>query len=466
MLLSFKIANFLSICEPQEIIFTEGFDQKSDSYGIHNISDGKYKILKTMAFYGANASGKSNLIKALQFVRKYIIQGASKIQSGDKISDNFNYKPFLLKKSSLKEPSLFEINFLVYNKDLKIYVRYQYGFLIDNNIIHKEWLLAFPSNRGQTWFTRERQNWQFNKNYGGEVNLNSVIAKQTAENVLFLSKAGGQQNHPLLKDLFLWFRDTLKIIDFSPPFQNIRFTTELAFKNPDAFKFVKNLMLKSDLGVSNLSVDYKKIAIKDLDDENEKAFYSQHFQELKEVPIIKVNLSHSAELENTFNINFEDESEGTKRIYSFAGPCFETLATGQVLIVDEFGASLHPLLAKELVNLFNSSINKNFAQLLFVTHDTHILSPGVLRRDQVWFVNKNISGATEYTSLWDYRPSKEEAIEKGYLLGRYNGIPYVDNIITAFQDDEANTNDNKNSTNKSKKKISHKKTKSRDLYNL
>ncbi|MES2614349.1 MAG: ATP-binding protein, partial [Bdellovibrionota bacterium] len=404
------------------------------NYGVHEVVNGKFKVLKSSAFYGANASGKSNLIKALWFIKNFISRGAVKFQTGDRIT---GFKPFLLDEKTLNEPSFFEIDFLAPNPKSKVendLIRFQYGFTVDSKKVRSEWLYAYPHGRAQTWFTREDNKFVWKKEFAGK---NKSISEKTGENILYLSKAGGQENHPLLKSLFFWIKEKLRFIDMDGQEVSPVFSAKIASENSEAKKFIADLLFKADTGVKDFSIEFKKIEKKDLAEDFISKLDEKDLEEILGKQALDLSLKHIKKDGTLVPLNFRtDESLGTQKLFALAGPWYDCLKNGNILFVDEFGSGMHPLLAKELIKLFNSDLNTNGAQIIFCSHDTHLLHLEVLRRDQVWLVEKNNEGESKYCSLWDYKPRKDESLEKGYLSGRYGGIPYLQELMIKFPNNQ------------------------------
>jgi AAA15 family ATPase/GTPase len=397
MLLRFGLTNFMSVREAQELSLVAS--TLSDEAGaVIQIEGLPVQLLRVAAIFGSNASGKSNIISGLRFIKNAVQNSHSKWQPGAGIARH----PFAL-DSSTEKPSEFSVDFLVQG------VRYEYGFSVDDTRVLHEYLFAYPANRMQRWFER-RCEWDqiyFGKNMPGE---NRVIENLTRPDSLFLS-AAAQNNHEKLQPIFNWFAHNIKfrsgLRDRSP-----ERTIDLCLKSEETKKLVLRLLAAADLGIVGMDVKEEE---KELPPEA-NVFAQKLEALLKEVTpqfsmdrTIKhraISLRHSTYSDKAVPIPFEYESAGTLAFLAILGPVVNVLATGGVLCVDELDASLHPLLLEEIVRIFNhAEHNPLGAQLIFNTHTTDLLTT-VLRRDEIWFTEKDNTGATRLYPLSDFKPRK------------------------------------------------------------
>ena len=422
MLIEFNVTNYRSIRETQTLAMTcskyyKGLEEMNcfDS----NVS-GLPRLLRAAVIYGPNAGGKSNLMKAIQFMQAFIHTSHSH-QEGQRI----NVSPFALSTETRTEPSEFEV-FFVQDR-----VRYQYGFAVTPVRIIREWLLAYPEGKAQRWFERvydqktDKENWYFGSKFTGRKQL---WQEATRKNALFLSTAI-QLNNEQLKPVFGWFQHTLAIIPPKAPI-NIKFTLDQC-ESDEGKKRIMEFLKSADLTIAG--IDVKKIKVP-FSPEMLPAEMAQEVKDKitrdmqdKEMPLIF--FQHRDDHGELVPINLSDESDGTQKLFAFAGPWLDVFAKGRILFVDEMDTSLHPLLVRFLVeNFHNTTVNKNNAQLIFTTHDTSVLDADLFRRDQIWFVEKNQSNATRLFPLSDFSPRKGEALEKGYLKGRYGALPFIGDL--------------------------------------
>jgi len=414
MLIDFSVENYRSFADAQ----TFSMIASKDSSHEQNVAEqGAFRLLKVAALFGANASGKSNLIKSIRFMERFIGESATKMNLGDPIS---GIDPFRLDHQWRTKPSSFAIRLLINGTE------YQYGFSATRERVHKEWLnLKREGGRVTQALLREYDpaaattEWQMR----GELKEQAQTAvKATRDNGLFLSQAA-QMNVEFVKELFLWFRGRLWYFDLStPPEDLVEETVKRVSKDQNFRARVERLTHDADLGISQLAVKKEPVVFEDAPKEL-RELLSRFPVERYEVRTLH-NVYDSGE---SVEFSLEGhESLGTQRFFAIVGRMLKALDDGDLLVVDELDCSMHPLLTQKLVELFQSNeANAKGAQLLFATHDSTLMSPSLLRRDQIWFSEKNDKAATQLFSLCDIErtPRKREAFEKNYLAGRYGGVP-------------------------------------------
>ena len=438
MLVEFSVENYRSIKERQTLSMVASTDKtmlESNSFAMPNSK--KMRLLTSAAIYGANASGKSNLVQAIQILRSIVLNSASRMQVGDR----FSIQPFLFDEESARKPTCFEVIFIHDN------IRYEYGVSLDQNRVYEEWLLAYPKGRAQTWFSREYNpenpelkeeangyEWSFPSLKGEKKRIQQLVRP----NSLFLSHAA-QNNHPQLTAIFHWFGDRLKVINTKVALRD--YTASIYNQRPDFKKYILHLMFPADSGIDDIRVKAKPLSDRlqnaidvfpDLLSEVGVAVQSdfpdkmlQLVENSKTHDIVTV---HKQKNDKLIELKLEEESEGTQRLFELAGPWLEVLMEGKILFVDELDRSMHPILARELVKMFNNpESNPKNAQLIFTTHDTTLLDSELFRPDQVWFTEKDKS-QTQLYSLLEFRPRKDESLQRGYLLGRYGAIPFINGL--------------------------------------
>lgn len=416
MLIRFRTENHRSIRDEQELSFVAA--PISDfPENVVNAKQSDIDLLKVIGIYGANASGKSTVLSALKFMQSAVVHSQRYWMPDAGVPRS----PFLLDTGKASEPSLFEVDILLGE------TRYSYGFVVDSKRVLEEWLYAYPQGRKQRWFTRdvsEAREFSFSRFLSGE---NKAIQSLTRSNSLFLS-AAAQNNHRALSPIFQWFSKAIKFIDEANReeqwIQTIKNFGDLAHRSR-----VLALIKGADLGITDIDV-----ATEELPDASKQALQilladnPEMLDRINANPTVpRVSLRHQVEdAKVDVAIPFSDESRGTQALFGLAGSIVEVLRNGGVLCVDELDASLHPLMAVSIVKMFNDSKqNPNNAQLLFNTHDTNILECADLRRDQIWFTEKDANGATHLYPLTDYKARKEENIKRGYLQGRYGAVPFI-----------------------------------------
>ena len=433
MLIEFRVKNYRSIGEEQVFSFVAGAEKRrgkeddcEDPRVVACPPPVGLRLLKSCVIYGANAAGKSNLLRALATVRNIVVNSSDN-KPGDLFEDA---ESFAFDIEYKKAPIEFEITFLMEG------IRYQYGVAFNAQRICEEWLIYYPKGRPASLFERsakkeENENIEieFGTSMKGE---KKSIAQKTGDNVLFLSK-GAQEQNPILKKIFLWFRTKLYFVDMQYPGDIPYLDTAKMFNESDsARERITKLIQYADFGIQALTVKLMTV--------EESPFYRKQTEAKKKVipsevrsgNYLDVRALHSTGADQFVSLGMEDESDGTQRYFGMSGLILGVLESGGILVVDELDASLHPLLVRRIVEMFHDpEINKNNAQLLFATHDTTLLSPTLFRRDQVWFVEKDERGQSQFYSLLDYkregkgRVRKDEAWERGYLQGRYGAVPFL-----------------------------------------
>ncbi|RAJ73722.1 hypothetical protein CLV59_11263 [Chitinophaga dinghuensis] len=386
------------------------------------------KLLKAKAVYGANASGKSNIIKALMAF-------CSIISSSVKDNTSLNiFLPFQLSTETLQKPSFFQIIFRMEN------VRYRYGFETDGISIKSEWLFSTPNKREQPLFIREDDTIvNINQKHFEEGHKAITLMEGNTEGQIFRS------NSLFLSALasFGFGKLSMKIVKF---ISSILFVSGLSDKgmfnlarmsleNTEVKQFILNFLNKADVGIEN--IDIFKVVDEELPDHMDDNLK----KDLKEGKIIvssRTRYNAQSEPEAITKFTFEvQESEGTKKMFGLSPYIYISLKEGFPLIIDEFDARFHPLLTRKIVELYNSSQNPN-AQIIFITHDTNLLSPDLLRRDQIDFVEKDKYGASHLYTLVELKGIRNNAsLEKDYIQGKYGAIPFLGDFSNLINQDNA-----------------------------
>lgn len=416
MLIEMSVANFRSLQEKQTFSLVKGAGkelQDSNTFPLPGAKD--TALLRSAAIYGPNASGKSNFLLALRTMRQVVTDSAVKQQRGDKLS----IIPFLLDPDSSQSPSEFEVTFAVDG------IRYQYGFTATFDRIHQEWLLAYPKGRAQSWFQRawddEQQiyEWELGSNLTGEKQL---WQKSTRYNALFLSTAV-QLNSEQLRPVFDWFKNILKMAGVNG--WEPSFSASLCQQKEKAR--IVEFLQAADLNIDDVLVESRAFDFSMLPDNIPSSMRETVAESLKHETFMDIRTVHKDSRGNVVIFDFDDESDGTQKLFSFAGPWIDALSNGLVLVIDELHDNLHPRLVQYLVELFhNDQTNPKNAQLIFTTHETSILNQEVFRRDQIWFCEKDKNQATTLYPLTDFSPRKgRENLELSYLSGRYGATPFI-----------------------------------------
>lgn len=418
MLLEMSVTNFRSFAGTQtfSLIANKAKElEDTNTFTVENAHE-SFRVLSTAAIYGPNAGGKSNFLLALKTLEELVLHSAGDSQRGDKL----NVAPFRLSANTRSKPSELELTFIVND------VRYQYGFSATTDKIHEEWLFAYPKGRSQRWFERawseEKQEykWEFSTHLSGEKLL---WKKATRSNALFLSTAV-QLNSEQLQPIFDWFNQTLRLA--SERGWGFARTSSHCKENATKTK-VLDFLKAADIHIDDVQIEEKPFDENDLPRKMPEAMRAEIVNQMKDVKRLEIQTIHTDDEGNSVAFDFDEESDGTQKLFAFAGPWIDALDNGYVLFIDELHGNLHPKLVQFLVDLFHSKeTNPKNAQLVFTTHETSILNQETFRRDQIWFCEKNDQQASELYPLTDFSPLKgRENLELSYLSGRYGAVPFV-----------------------------------------
>jgi len=433
MLIRFVVENFKSFKEETEFNLLTGNIRKHPNH-VHHTKQG-IDILPTSVIYGGNASGKSNLVKAIFTAARVIISGTTSKNEG------FNIDKFAFDDESFLKPTKFEFEFKT-EKGI-----YAYGLVIQQFKIKEEWLYSISSNnKDKLLFKREKQEIEYGKRL-----------KIKKEDELFLKHEarGVRSNQPFLTesymrevvffdDAYKWFQELIIIF---PEQKNSKLSS---FYNFELLTFTNSLLAVADTGIS---VETRKVNINKLKDEypnirdyieknythilkhgvgfqsKENIVYSIVFnQKTNELEAIKLITKHPKLIGGTIVFETNQESDGTQRILDLASGIYPAIYENKVVIIDEIDRSIHPLLSKKLIEIFIGKRieNKGTGQLICTTHEDLIIDMDILRPDEVWFVQKNDEGVTELYPLSDFKIRYDIDVRKGYLNGRFGAIPGLD----------------------------------------
>jgi len=412
MLIEFNVTNFLSFKNRATFSMMASNDDTLAETNV--IESGKHRLVRSAVVYGANASGKSNLLEAFSFMRKMVLNSSKDTQANEAI----DVDPFLLSTECDGKPSGFEVLFVHDG------IPYRYGFEVDQKGVRSEWLFSRPTTKEGSHFTREGADIKVNPDWFKE---GKGLETRTRENALFLSVCA-QFNGELATALLSWFQNLRTMHGFARiGFYN---ATIDRLKKPEHKARVLELTKVADRGITDFDLQQKTITMQDLPkempNEMKKDIIKNH------AGIVELKTTHRKVDGNNKDVGGvvfdldEDESAGTQKLVKLSGPLLETLETGKILIVDELDARLHPLLTRLIVSLFNSPANRSNAQLIFASHDTTLLTPKLFRRDQVWFTEKDQYGATDLYSLVELKGVRNAAaFGKDYIQGKYGAIPFI-----------------------------------------
>jgi hypothetical protein len=423
MIIEFRVKNHRCFRDEQVLSLVAGTDK---SLPDNVFTEDKFRLLRSAAIYGPNASGKSSLIEALGFMRDFVVN-SGQAKPGDPIAVN----PHRLDAASAKEPSLFELTFILDG------TRYQYGFTATRQRVLDEWLYSYPTNKAREWFRRE---WDAKANKPKYVfpsqNLKGrkqEIADETGENRLFLSWAANR-NHEQLLPIYEWFSKRLR--ELPPKDYLAPVTAQMAFSVEVMRGAVVQMLQSADFGISDIQITERKLdesrlgelkGVKDLGEKERSKLIDAVKAECDRNPRFDVQLAHRGVRDMTASFSLKQESDGTQRFFSLIGPWLASLRLGYTVFVDEIDASLHPMLTRKLIEVFHDpKWNTSGAQLILTTHDVSLMDSSLFRRDQIWLTEKDGEGAAHLYSLNDYKkPRKEENWRKGYMAGRYGAVPVL-----------------------------------------
>jgi len=411
MLLKFRFSNFRSFRTEQELSLVASKLPGSGN-GLFSPPGLREQVVPVAAIYGANASGKTAVIKAFEFMANAVKFSQTQWQPDQRIP----VEPFAGDNSVL--PSEFSADFLLDG------IRHQYGFAANPQAILREWLYVYPKGKKQVWFERaEGSPILFGPKMPGE---NRIIEGLTRKNSLFLS-AAAQNNHEALSRTYRWFSELISFVIGSLGLASrAAHHEEVAqFCQEETDKAtISRLLTQADLGIEGLHIEdtpWPDLAKKIMEVVRTEVTSMPKLPETRKM----VRLLHHVG-NRTVPFEAEQESSGTLAFLALVGPVVNLLKNGGTLLVDEIDTSLHPLMAVQVLRLFGSSTsNPRSAQLIFNTHDTNLLSSGDLRRDQIWFTEKDSAGSSHLYTLTDFEPRRQKNLENGYLQGRYRAIPFI-----------------------------------------
>jgi AAA15 family ATPase/GTPase len=420
MIVEFTTGNFLSFKEKRTLNFrASGISELPNNIFKSN----GYKLVRSGVIYGANSSGKSNLIKALDRMRDIVLDSV-------KLNDNekLDYNPFLLSTTD-SDPTFFEIEFLIEN------IKYRYGFEYNMDEILSEWLFAKEGRKQEIpYFLRTEEGIGVSKVFEEGIDKE----KATNNNRLFISLVA-QLGGDISKSIIAWFRryNVLSGIDHN---DYTGFTLKMLHKKIEGCEESLGLFQRLKLGFKNIQITESEFDTNTVPQGLSDKVRKKILNDLEGKTVLSVNTIHDkyddlGNIIGTASFDKESqESEGTKKVIDLSGPIFDTLLLGKILIIDEFDAKLHPLITTQLIKLFNSpKTNPKNAQLFFATHDTNLLSSNLFRRDQIWFAEKDKKEQTDIYTLSEIRlpdgskVRNDSNLEKNYIRGRYGAIPFLTN---------------------------------------
>jgi len=439
MILEFTVGNYRSFRDRYTLSLMatnlkNGPDDKGE--GIHEThlvpSGAPLRVLTSAAIYGPNGSGKSNLIAALKFMRSFVLSSSKDMRTGEEIG----VEPFLLDDVSGTQPSFFEVIFILDGR------RFRYGFEATKHEIVTEWLFGF-NKQENTCFIRDENGIQVNHRNFGE---GTSRIEFTRTNALFLSLVANL-NGAIAGSILGWFQRLTLVSGINDT--EYRQVTEQWMKSDHDRGQILRFVRQLDIGISGLTLKvnpgFKENGsglrtathpsdserLRWLESRQQRSFITTHSK--FDAQGIRIGADE-------FDLESQ-ESQGTIKLVYLAGILLSSLRAGDTFIIDEFDARLHPRVTSEIVRMFNSSTtNASGAQLVFATHDTNLLSKGLLRRDQIWLIEKGVTQRSELVALAEYRiedrglARHDAPIEDWYLQGRFGAVPNLNSLGAVVED--------------------------------
>jgi uncharacterized protein len=418
MLIEFRVANFRSFHREQTISMVAGLqDEHRNTNTFDTTLKGFDRLLSTAVVYGPNAAGKTNLLRALQFMQAMVVSSASAT------SYPVPYTPYkFASNDGPPSPSEFEVTFIQNG------IRYEYGFAMGPERIEQEWLVEYVHARGRTMFERvfeqrkDSYRWKFSSFLRGH---RTLWSEATRPDALFLSTAI-QLNSEQLRPVFEWFQKRLVVV-VGVTTMNPSLTLKLLSEKGGKEKLLP-LLREADAGIADIEVKREPIPVGAVVLQGA----SQMIDQSPGSPtpsLVRVTFSHAVGTRGDgkrVDLDFSDESSGAQVLFRTAGAWLNVFRNGEILLIDEIDTSLHSLLARFLIQRFHSrETNPLNAQLIFSTHNTSHLSLKYFRRDQVWFIDKDFDGASRLYPLTDFKPRNDEVLENWYMRGRYGALPMI-----------------------------------------
>lgn len=424
MLLRLSATNYLSIAETQELSLVAS-KLKGPEEGLISVRGTDLSVLPSAVIYGANASGKTNYVKSFNFLRGAILDSHRRGNPEGGVPRI----PFRLNSEKASATTALEVDFVIEG------VRFQYGFECDDDKFTGEWLFSYPEGKRRRLFERSGGEVEFGAHFKG---AKKILVDLMRPNSLFISTAT-QNDHEELSKIVAFFRKATFSSNVSVAKGLINNTFKKNQVDDRTIAFLSAIgtgitgYRQTDIempdNVKLMAKEFSSIMRKHLGD----AGFPEDGQSdnAKDVAIEFAHLGAGGE---TCYLGLERESSGTRRLVLLMNMVFKALDEGSLVIIDELDASLHTHAAEQIICLFsNPSINKNGAQLIATTHDTNLLNCACLRRDQIWFCEKDEVGASHIFPLSDIKSRQNDNFEQGYLEGRYGGIPFSGDFVSLFK---------------------------------
>lgn len=440
MLIKAVIENYMSFNASSEFSMVAGRGRFLSNHVVRPPNRKGLSILKSAVIYGANGSGKSNFVKAIAFAQNLIVRGTN-------VNERIPLDKFRLEVGNEEKPTKFIF-------DIKLDDHYySYGFIANYNRVQEEWLYDIDKVREKKLFHRysdvelttkvEFGNHQ-SSSFDADQEFLSFVAKGTRANQLFLTESALRNVRHYI-NVYEWFKNSLKVIFPDTKYQGINFV----IKNEDELKdSIIELLKNFDTGIADLECqriypDRGQTEIPpDIYDKVKKGLISPKVISIVTSPenkryyliksenevVVASRLITKHKIKNSekfVGFDIHQESDGTQRIFDLLPTLISLRTSDNIFIIDEIDRSLHPLLVKEFFRLFSGMPTNHNSQLIVTTHDTNLLNLRLLRKDEIWFIEKNVEGESCIYALEEFKPRYDKEIQKGYLIGRFGAIPVI-----------------------------------------
>lgn len=411
MLVRFTVRNYLSFRD--EVVF-DLFPTGLQTLQDHIISDNtgkKVQSLPISLIYGANASGKSNLLEALRFVREFV-------RWGTEMNRPICVTPFLLDPTTKDEPSRFELVFKTRG------VVYTYGFVVSRDAVLEEWLFAYFSKSEERIYERKLENGKTLFHFGRRLKKREFgrADAYVKNNTLFVTFA--HEKNEILETVYRWFCDSLFVLPAGANFDHV---AKFLHRNPKVKEFVSDKLKETDIGIESIDIKEIKKEKQDKDRFLKNVFPPLNLDAIEQITIHPMFVKHRDSVGNVIMMPLQVESDGTKRMIELL-PLFDIKDAGEkIVFIDEIDRSLHPLLSRWILEnciAIAKAKKGESCQFVFTTHDTNLLDRRLLRRDEIWFIEKDTGGCSHLSRLSEFKVNEGLNYENGYLNGRFGAIPF------------------------------------------
>jgi len=440
MIVSFSVANFRSFSS-EETLSLVASNRLSGSHDDHAvpIPDSKEKVLRAAVLYGANGAGKSNLFKALRYVESVALRPRRRKSRPGR-------EPFRF-AGPQDAPSSFDLQFIAADKF------YRFGLKVDDDRITEEWLFRVIGNKQKLLYERTTD-----KN--GTVAIDTEGLKSAGEKVLALATVGGPQMQSFLAtvnatldagdlgeelgNVLTWFKEGLNLVG---PDQPIGALGHLLDQDPGLLSFAGAFLKSTSTGVDHLEILRNEISKDEVGTlmpdsfvlvEGEDGTVRVKLEDGNEILVerkgenhfyqIRIQAAHEHAPGKVVPLEFSEESDGTRRLLNLIPALHHLGATNAVYVIDEIDRSLHPILVREFLDFFLKSRDGGLRQIIVTTHESNLLDQDLLRRDEIWFAEKDQTGATRLYSLLDFKVRNDLEIRKHYLQGRFGAVPFLGSL--------------------------------------